>query len=175
MALQSHTTSAPAVVSEPSEFSGVYVEGVVAGLIGAATIAIWFFVIDVFSGRPFYTPNVLGTALFRHGSGLDQPQALAISVEMVLSYTWVHGLAFCVIGGFASKLLALAERNLNSGFGIVLLFVIFEFGFVGVSYIFAEPILQALAWPAVLVGNLLAATGMAGYFWRHHSNLRIEP
>jgi len=72
-----------------------------------------FFVIDSLSGRPFYTPNVLGTALFRHGSGLDQPQALAISVEMVLSYTWVHGLAFCVIGGFASKLLALAERNLN--------------------------------------------------------------
>ena len=134
-----------------------------------------FFVIDSLSGRPFYTPNVLGTALFRHGSGLDQPQALAISVEMVLSYTWVHGLAFCVLGGFASKLLALAERNLNSGFGIVLLFVIFEFGFVGASYNFAEPILQVLAWPTVLVGNLLAATGMAGYFWRHHPNLTIEP
>jgi hypothetical protein len=94
---------------------------------------------------------------------------------MVLVYTWVHGMAFCVIGGFASKLLALAERNLNLGFGIVLLFVIFEFGFVGAAFIFAEPILQVLAWPAVLVGNLLAATGMAGYFWRHHPNLTIEP
>jgi hypothetical protein len=53
--------------------------------------------------------------------------------------------------------------------------VIFEFGFVGAAFIFAEPILQVLAWPAVLVGNLLAATGMAGYFWRHHPNLTIEP
>ena len=53
MALQSHTTSAPGVVSEASEFSGVYVEGVVAGLIGAATIAIWFFILDLFNGRPF--------------------------------------------------------------------------------------------------------------------------
>jgi hypothetical protein len=57
MALQSHTTSAPAVVSEPSEFSGVYVEGVVAGLIGAATIAIWFFILDLYNGRPFTPPT----------------------------------------------------------------------------------------------------------------------
>jgi hypothetical protein len=175
MAVQSGTTSAAVITARSSKVTDIYQQGIVAGVIGAATVAIWFFIIDVFSGRPFYTPNVLGTALFRRGSGLDQPQALAISVEMVLSYTWVHGLAFCVIGGFASKLLALAERNLNSGFGIVLLFVIFEFGFVGASYIFAEPILQVLAWPAVLVGNLLAATGMAGYFWRHHPDLRIEP
>jgi len=53
--------------------------------------------------------------------------------------------------------------------------VIFEFGFVGVAFIFAEPVLQALAWPAVLVGNLLAAMAMATYFWRHHPNLTIEP
>jgi hypothetical protein len=63
MAPQSDTTSAPAAVSEASEFTGVYVEGVVAGLIGAATIAIWFFVLDLYNGRPFYTPNVLGAAL----------------------------------------------------------------------------------------------------------------
>jgi hypothetical protein len=175
MAVQSGTTSAPAIISGSLEISRAYQEGIIAGVIGAATIAIWFFVADSLSGRPFYTPNVLGTALFRHGSGLNQPHALAISIEMVLVYTWVHGMAFCVIGGFASKLLALAERNLNLGFGIVLLFVIFEFGFVGAAFIFAEPILQVLAWSAVLVGNLLAATAMASYFWRHHPNLTIAP
>ena len=35
---------------------------------GAATIAIWFAVLDVVSGRPLYTPTVLGTALFRDPS-----------------------------------------------------------------------------------------------------------
>jgi len=175
MAVQSGTTSAPIITPRSSGITDIYQQGIIAGVIGAATVAIWFFIIDVFNGRPFYTPNVLGSALFRQDSGIDQPQGLAISFEMVLIYTWVHGLAFCVIGGLASKLLALAERNLNLGFGILLLFVLFEFGFVGAAFIFAEPILQVLAWPAVLVGNFLAAISMAVYFWRHHPNLIIEP
>jgi hypothetical protein len=163
------------LAASPSEISNVYREGIVAGVLGAATIAVWFFVLDIFSGRPFYTPTVLGTALFRHGIGLDQPQMLPISLEMVLFYTWVHGLAFCVVGGLAAKLLALAEENLNVGFGILLFFVIFEFGFVATASIFAEPILEALAWPTVLVGNLLAAVAMATYFWRRHPHMVIKP
>jgi len=175
MAVQSETPKLFAVTSPSSEMSDIYLQGIIAGAIGAATIAVWFFIIDVFNGRPFYTPSVLGTALFGRGTGLNQPQVSPISFEMVLSYTWVHGLVFCIIGGIASKLLALAEHNVNLGFGILLLFVVFEFGFVGVGFIFAESILHALAWPAVLVGNLLAALAMTAYFWRHHPNLTIEP
>jgi hypothetical protein len=174
MALQSQSTSTPSVVSESSEFSGVYVEGVVAGVIGAATIALWFFILDLYYGRPFYTPNVLGAALSLAGAVHD-PATVPISLELVVFYTWVHVLVFCAIGGLVAKLLSFAERNLHFGFGILLLFVIFEFGFVAAAMIFAEPILRALAWPAVLVGNLLAASAMAVYFWRHHSKLVIAP
>ena len=174
MALQSHTTNTPTVVSESTEISGVYVEGLVAGLIGAATIAVWFFILDVYNGRPFYTPNVLGAALSLSGA-VRESATVPISMEFVIFYSWIHGLVFCVIGGLASKLLSLAERDLNYGFGILLLFIIFEFGFVAAAMVFAEPILRALAWPAVLVGNLLAASAMAVYFWRHHPKLRISP
>ncbi len=175
MAVQSGITRSPARVSQHSAVSRVYVEGISAGILGAVTIAIWFFVLDVFARRPFYTPNILGSALFRRGVGLDELQTLPISLEMVLIYTWVHGLAFCAIGGVASKLLSLAERNANFGFGILLFFVIFEFGFVAAALVFAEPILHALAWPAVLVGNLLAAAAMGLYFSRRHLNLSIRP
>ena len=174
MALQSHTTSASTAVSEPAELSRVYVEGVVAGVIGAATIAVWFFVLDLLHGRPFYTPNVLGAALSLSGTIAD-PATAPISMELVVFYTWIHALVFCAIGGSAAKLISLAERDLNFGFGILLLFVIFEFGFVAAAMVFAEPILRALAWPAVLVGNLLAAGAMAVYFWRHHPKLLIAP
>lgn len=174
MALQSHPASTPTVVSESTEISGVYVEGVVAGLIGAATIALWFFILDLYNGRPFYTPNVLGAAMSLSGAVRDSA-TVPISMELVLFYSWIHALVFCVIGGVAAKLLSLAERDLHFGFGILLLFVIFEFGFVAAAMIFAEPILRALAWPAVLVGNLLAAAAMALYFWRHHPKLRISP
>jgi hypothetical protein len=175
MAVQSGTTSAPPDVSQSSEISRVAVEGISAGLIGAATIALWFFVLDLFNDRPFYTPNILGNALFGRGVDIEQMHTLPISVEMVVMYTWVHALAFCVIGGVASRLLAWAERDVNLGFGILLFLVIFEFGFVGLAFLFAEPILHALTWPAVLMGNLLAAAAMGLYFWRHHLNLSIEP
>jgi hypothetical protein len=173
MAVQSGTTSAPPVSAGSPAISRTYQQGLVAGVIGAATIAIWFFIIDIFNGRPFYTPSILGTILFRNS--VELPETIPVSFEMVLLYTWVHGMAFCVVGGVVAKLLELAESYLNVGFGILLLFVIFEFGFVGVAFIFAEPVLHALAWPTVLVGNLLAATAMATYFWRHHPNLTIRP
>jgi len=118
---------------------------------------------------------VLGTALFHGGSGLESPDTLPTSFETVMSFTWVHVLAFLLIGVAASRLIALAERNPSFGFGIVLLFVFFECAFVLVTMVFAEPVLHALAWPEVLVGNLLAAATMTAMFWRHHPRLGIRP
>jgi hypothetical protein len=152
----------------------IYQEGILAGLLGAAVIALWFLILDTAWGRPLYTPSVLGAALFRRELGAS-PGPVPISFEMVAAYTWIHGLLFCVIGGLASRLLTLAEERPNVGFGIVLLFVVFEFGFVGVALAVAEPVLHALTWPAVLIGNLLAATAMAVYLWRRHPHLTIEP
>ena len=153
----------------------LYVDGVVAGVIGAATVAIWFLLLDTLRGRPLETPAILGTALFRPAQLAAWPAQVPISFEMVLVYTWVHGLVFCVVGATASWLLAKAETNPNLGFGVLLLFVVFEFGFVAVTMLFAEPVLQALSWPSVLVGNLLAAGAMAGYLRLRHPRLVIWP
>ncbi len=48
--------------------SRVYLEGIIAGVIGAATIAIWFLILDTIDSRPLYTPSVLGTVLFGGGN-----------------------------------------------------------------------------------------------------------
>lgn len=162
-------------VSSTEEISNLYQDGIIAGVIGAAVIALWFLIIDTFNGRPLYTPTVLGTALFKGGVGLNTPESLAVNLEAVLMFTWVHGLIFIVIGGIASRLLGIAEHNPNVGFGILLLFVVFEFGFVAINLAFADAVLQALTWQAVLLGNLLAASSMAGYFWWRHPNLTVNP
>ncbi len=175
MAAQPGATTPALPDTDAAEVSKVYLEGIVAGVIGAATIAIWFLILDTINGRPLYTPTVLGTALFRRGEGLASPETLSISFEMVLMYTWVHVLVFAFLGGIASRLLSMAERNANLGFGIVLLFVVFEFGFLVVATLFEERLLRAIVWQAILFGNLLAAASMAGYFWRRHPNLRINP
>src|SRR5947209_18455068 len=39
-------------------------EGIIAGTWGAATITLWFVLLDVWAGHPLSTPNMLGTALF---------------------------------------------------------------------------------------------------------------
>ena len=174
--MTTHADVSPSgTVDRTSEVSSLYGEGIVAGMCGAAAVALWFLIVDTISGRPLYTPSLLGTALFRHGEGLGSPEALAISFDMVLVFTWIHLLVFCVIGGVASHLIALAERRPNVGFGIILLFVIFDFGFIAVAMGFAQPVLHALGWPQIMVGNLLAAAAMGVYFWRRHPHLRIEP
>lgn len=155
--------------------SRVYTEGITAGVLGAAVVAVWFLLVDIVNGHPFFTPTVLGTALFRGGAGLESPETLPISFEMVTVFTWIHLLVFAVLGGIAARLLAVAERAPNAGFGILLLFVVFEFGFIAASMTLADRLLHTLGAASVFIGNLLAAAVMVAYFrWRHPS-LRILP
>lgn len=39
-------------------------EGFWAGCIGAVAEAVWFLIIDTIHGRPFFTPAMLGSAVF---------------------------------------------------------------------------------------------------------------
>ena len=153
----------------------VYLEGIRAGLVGASIIAVWFLVVDTIAGHPFYTPAVLGHALFQGEAAIQGGTPIEPSLEMVAGFTWVHYLVFLLIGVGAARLMALAERNPNLGFGIVLFFAVFEFGFLLASMIFADSVMQRLAWPAVVVGNLLAAIGMCWVLWRAHRQLAIQP
>ena len=175
MTTRAEAPASAGVAAGTSDLSRLFQDGIVAGTLGAATIALWFLLLDTISGQPLYTPTVLGTALFRGGAGLESPHTLPISFDMVLAFTWLHMLVFVVIGGLASLLFAQAERRPSLGFGIVLLFVVFEFGFIAVAIVFAETVLKALTMPAILVGNLLAAAAMAVYLWRRHPQLSIEP
>ena len=158
-----------------SEAVKLYQEGMIAGTCGAATMSLWFFILDMLAGHPLSTPHVLGTALFTGGGGLVPPAHVEFSLGMVVAFTGIHWLVFALIGGLASRLLELAEHNPNLGFGVLLLFVLFEGGFLGGAMMFAEPVLHALAWQAVLVGNLFAAMVMGGYLWRRHSHMVIYP
>ncbi len=159
----------------PLDATRLYQEGMVAGVLGALTIALWFLLLDALSGRPLWTPTLLGTALFRGGAGLGTPETLPVSVEMALMFTWVHGLVFVALGGIVARLLGYVERHPSSGFGVLLLFVVFQFGFIVVATVFAAPVLRVLSPWSILVANLLAAAAMTAYFRRRHPDLRVSP
>ena len=169
--------SIPAEAPRSTSFDAtrVYQEGMIAGVLGALTIALWFLVLDALSGRPLWTPTILGTALFRGGAGLGTPETVPVSVEMVLMFTWVHVLVFAGLGGIAARLLDYVERHPSAGFGVLLLFVIFQFGFIFAATVFAPPVLRALSSWSILVANLLAAAAMSAYFRWRHPNLRVSP
>jgi len=151
-------------------------EGMIAGTCGAATIALWFLLLDVLAGHPLYTPYMLGMALFKGRSALLMPSAhLKFSLGIVGAFTALHWLAFVLTGAMASLLLALAEHDPNLGFGVLLCFVLSTDGLVGGAMMFAEPVLHALAWQSVLLGHLLAAGAMGGYLWRRHAYMVIYP
>ena len=177
MSNRSNRAQGPAIASPLKRTGGglLLAEGTIAGLIGAATIALWFLVVDTLRGRPLYTPSLLGTALFGGRDALASAESHPISLLMVVLFTLTHGLIFVVIGQIAARLLQLAEKNANYGFGIILFLVFFLSGFFFVSMVFEADLLRALTWPAVLAGNLLAVAAMTRYFARRHPGFRMRP
>jgi hypothetical protein len=176
--MTAHTDLSIPVDASPSpklDAAQLYRDGMIAGVLGALTIALWFLIIDTLSGRPLWTPTVLGTVLFRSGGALGAPETLPVSVEMVLMFTWVHGLVFVALGGIVARLLDYAERHPSSGFGVLLLFVVLQFGFIAVATVFAAPVLRVLSSWSILVANLLAAAAMTAYFRWRHPRLRVNP
>jgi hypothetical protein len=148
----------------------VYFDGAVAGLLGAAVIAIWFLFMDAVTRLPLYTPTVLGEELFMGDQGLTSNAGEQVSLKLTLMYSGVHGIVFMVLGVIAGYLLLLPTRKLHFGIALLALFVVLEFGFVSTTFFLAKPVLDELAWPIVLIGNFLAAAGMACYLSLRRAN-----
>lgn len=144
-------------------------EGFIAGLIGASAVAVWFLIIDIALRRAFYTPAVLGSAVFLH---ITDPTQVQITFPPIIMYTMLHFFAFMLIGFFAALFVAGAEHAPQTFFFVVVLFAIFEFGFIVIVWLVAQPLLSALAWWAVAIGNLIAAIGMGMFLWFNHPKLR---
>ena len=66
-------------------------DGAIAGVLGAATVALWFLLFDFSRGRLFETPALLAALLF-HGT------ARVPTLPLVAEYTIVHVFAFIGFG-----------------------------------------------------------------------------
>jgi len=143
-------------------------EGIVAGLIGAAVVALWFFVFDLLRGRPFLTPTLLGSFVF---FGVNTPVGLEPALGPILGYTVLHGLAFVAFGIVAATMMAMSEREPALFIAFVILFAAFEVFFFGVLSVLGRAIQAALVWWAVLISNLLASVTMLWYLFRAHRAL----
>jgi hypothetical protein len=143
-------------------------EGVVAGVIGAAVVALWFLIFDIARGKPLLTPALLGAAVF---FGADTPVGLSIQPGPVIGYTILHGLAFIAFGVIAASVIAATEREPTLVIALVILFACFETFFLGVVGVLGRAVTDALSWWAILAANFLAAAAMLWYFLLRHRTL----
>ncbi|MGH7567733.1 MAG: hypothetical protein ACREL9_02000 [Gemmatimonadales bacterium] len=146
-------------------------EGFIAGCIGAGAVALWFLIVDTINGRPFFTPAMLGSAVFFQE---QDPSQVVIAFSRVLPYTMIHVSAFVVVGVVAAALAAEVEVAPPTLFLVVVFTCFFEFGFYVLVALLAQPLLGALAWWNVAIGNAIAALGMGYYLWREHPRIGDE-
>lgn len=138
-------------------------DGVLAGVIGATVVAVWFFIVDLVAGHPLFTPDTLGRALF----SVTGPVGMHSSAAYIAAYTIVHYAAFIVVGIVATSFVNLAGREPSIMLFMVLLFVAFEIWFYAfVAVLQHSTPLGSLAWYQVLIGNVIAAIAMSWYLWR---------
>lgn len=143
-------------------------EGIVGGLLAAASVAVWFLILDVAGGHPFATPLRLGESVASFFGGTGGGSALAY----VLGYTLFHVIAFTISGIFVSAIVNRAEAEPSLLFGLLIIFVAFELGWYGLSAILSgEQAYGTIAWYQVMVANLIAATTLGFYMYRRHPAL----
>jgi len=146
-------------------------EGIVAGLIGATTVAVWFLLCDLGTDMPFRTPALLGGVLLE---GIYDPAAIQASVPLVFGYTVLHYAAFILFGLVAACLVAASEREPILLLGFLILFACFEVFFLGFAAMLSHSLLDQIGWSTIVAGNLLAAAAMLGFFFLRLRRLHIR-
>jgi hypothetical protein len=135
---------------------------VIAGLLGAATVALWFLVFDASRGRLFETPALLAAVLL-HGATDAQPPTITWS--LVAEYSLLHVVAFVAVGIAAAWLIVAAERETGLVMALLVFLAGFEVFFLALVMFHGPALLSALSWWGVLAGNVLATGVMLGYFF----------
>ena len=145
--------------------------GVITGAIGAATTAVWFLVLDILAGHPFYTPASLGSALLL---GAQIPAEVRLTSGIVVAYTFVHLVAFCAVGVAIEWLARQLEQAPSFWLVSLLALIVLDVLFIGVVGSLASWVLGAVGLWAVFVANLLAIAAMGYRVWLSRPELRAQ-
>src|SRR5262249_18610542 len=109
-------------------------DGLIAGFLGATSVAVWFFIVVLFVGRPLDTVIGLGRGLFSlFGPGHHDSAAV-----LIIGYTIFHYVAFFLVGLLVAVIVHFADRQPTILAGALILFVALEIGFVAVSSVLAS-------------------------------------
>jgi len=143
--------------------------GVINGLIGAAVVAVWFFLLDVARGTPFHTPAALGSALLLGAAG---PGEIVVTFGVIAVYTVVHIAAFVIAGLLFVALAEQVERVPAMALLVLLTAILLEGLVLATIGVGAQWVLGTVGWWSVAVANMLAVLAMGWQVWRTHPMLQ---
>ncbi len=147
-------------------------EGLITGIIGATSVAVWFLIVDIVAGHPLYTPRVLGAALTSVLGPVPVGESAFVHIAL---YTVFHYIAFVAVGMLASVAIRWSETQPTVLAGFLILFVAIEIGFYALVAMLSEAeVLGVLAWYQVGAANLLSALLMGVYLWKRHPTIGRE-
>ena len=140
-------------------------EGTISGLLGAAAVALWFFIVDIVTGNPLYTPATLGEALM----SILGPIRGESAIQFTALYTIFHVIAFVILGIVVAAIMNASDREPSYLALLFLLFVVFEIAFTFYLYLLSmNGRFVEIAWYQIGIANLLASAAMGWYLFRKH-------
>jgi hypothetical protein len=144
-------------------------EGLVAGLIGALVVEVWYFAVDVGRGEMFYTSNLLGQVFV---AGDARSAVPAVGSEAVVLYSLLHFGWFLLFGIGLAALTHLASRNPAFRMALWLFLVTGSVFFFGLSFMLTWLTRLPFPWWVPLIGTALGNGSMGLYLWRRHPALQ---
>lgn len=153
-----------------TNWRGIITQGIVAGLLGFAAVALVFALVNLGAGRsPFYSAAVLGSTLFY---GVTDPALVRVTPATVLAYNGLHLVVFLGFGILAAALAALADRGWQLWFVALFFFIFVSFHLIAAVQGLAAPMRSALSDTMVWGAGLVASVAMALYIVRGHPGMR---
>ncbi|NIO08630.1 MAG: hypothetical protein GTO40_11720 [Deltaproteobacteria bacterium] len=150
---------------------GVIEDGVLAGILGAVVVAVWFLILDTAQGRIFFTPSLLGSVL---SQGQDPDQVTSINTLIVFAYTGLHGVVFLIAGIWIAWMFMQFEKNPQFGTILLLLFVLFEAVLFSFEAALFPQLVGNMGSVTVASANIFAAVAMFWFLLRRHPNAMLR-
>lgn len=130
--------------------------GLFAGFLAGSVVAIWFLIVDIVTAVPLRTPDFLVQILF----GITDETA---TIPLIIAYTVLHYAVFAMIGVVTARFCSRLPPRAYLPVGIVVGFLLFDLIFYGSLLVSGVNVLDALGWPVVLAGNILAGITLLEY------------
>ena len=144
-----------------AERSATLLQGVLAGLIGYATLALLVGIIDIALGHSFFfTAALLGEHLFY---GLSDPARVVVWPGAVFAYNGLHLLAFLIIGTVAAWLALMSEKGPELWYLAAILFLFVFLHAFGAILFLTEDIRAAIPAWVIVLPTIASAIAMGGY------------